>query len=455
MARTPGRTPSKHVPFRGEDPSRGKKTGKLVPSAPRTSDGYEQFHQLIAHSDNYTPPQRTLKRKKKSLPPADDDDDEDGELSMELDSPLQHTTRKAKAVSPTFDDVPSPKRRKSIARMSAKELLENNEEEEDGGMEETPKYRKGKGKALLTPVRELDEEEEEEDDGMEDDIALGLQEAETYQSDDDDDEQQQQEETPPKKPKSTPAKPKAPKAPRAKWRQQEDDDEPEGVRRSKRVSYSPLEYWRGERIVYAPRDLSQPRQVPHIKEIVRVPKEPPKPLSKQKNGSHSRTRTQIVEREVIVEVDAGNPEAGWDDQTDTQAMVFDFRSGEQVLRRLAFTSRMFNPQEARVTGPDDAWSFEKIFGDDDFMAAGQLTIPPKKKKPSKASKDNTYIFYIVQGAINVTVGTHSLILAQGGIDREAKLFFTQARKVADTTDEADDEEGTPMEARLPSAVPAR
>lgn len=37
------------------------------------------------------------------------------------------------------------------------------------------------------------------------------------------------------------------------------------------------------------------------------------------------------------------------------------------------------------------WFFDKIFGDGEFIAAGQLIIPPKSQKPSKATKDNTYV----------------------------------------------------------------
>lgn len=40
---------------------------------------------------------------------------------------------------------------------------------------------------------------------------------------------------------------------------------------------------------------------------------------------------------------------------------------------------------------DHSWSFDKIFGDDEFIAAGQLIIPPRGRKPSKAAKDNTYV----------------------------------------------------------------
>ena len=37
------------------------------------------------------------------------------------------------------------------------------------------------------------------------------------------------------------------------------------------------------------------------------------------------------------------------------------------------------------------WFFQKVFGDGEFIAAGQLIIPPKGRKPSKGTKDNTYV----------------------------------------------------------------
>lgn len=49
------------------------------------------------------------------------------------------------------------------------------------------------------------------------------------------------------------------------------------------------------------------------------------------------------------------------------------------------------------------WSFDKIFGDDEFLAAGQLVIPPKGRKPTKAAKDNTYVclfFFITFSILN-------------------------------------------------------
>ena len=37
------------------------------------------------------------------------------------------------------------------------------------------------------------------------------------------------------------------------------------------------------------------------------------------------------------------------------------------------------------------WSFQKIFNEGTFIAAGQLLIPPKGLKPSKPATDNTYV----------------------------------------------------------------
>lgn len=35
--------------------------------------------------------------------------------------------------------------------------------------------------------------------------------------------------------------------------------------------------------------------------------------------------------------------------------------------------------------------FQKVFGDGEYIAAGQLMIPPGGHKPSKTTKDNTYV----------------------------------------------------------------
>jgi hypothetical protein len=95
---------------------------------------------------------------------------------------------------------------------------------------------------------------------------------------------------------------------------------------------------------------------------------------------------------------------------------------------VAFTSKMVNPKVAI----NSKYMFQKIFGDGDFIAAGQLIIPPGEKKPAKPTKDNTYvrvpfveikhvsytilqIFYLIEGAVQFKVHRSSFILATGGM----------------------------------------
>jgi centromere protein C len=54
---------------------------------------------------------------------------------------------------------------------------------------------------------------------------------------------------------------------------------------------------------------------------------------------------------------------------------------------IAYTSKMVSLRAAA----NNDWYFQKIFGDGDFIAAGQLVIPPRGLKPSKGTKDNTYV----------------------------------------------------------------
>ncbi|KAJ6501590.1 Mif2/CENP-C like-domain-containing protein [Mycena vitilis] len=504
MARTPSKPSKPHVPYRGDDYSVGKKTGIKVGRVQRTADGYERFDDILSQANTRAPP----RRKKKSVPRVsdggeeeedDEEDDEYEEASMDVESPVHYSTtpRATTSARPVsrgaavdFDAVPSPRTtRKPVSHAEAsrvaRELLEQDDDDDEGGMDnydqhddyaggeedepvQTPKG-KGKGKATAPQAltskgkgRALPPVEEEEDE-MEDDIARGMDDVDQAGSDEDEEEEEEERTPPKKRAKGTPAPTTKPKQVRSRMLK-ENRNPPEGVRRSQRMTYTPLDYWRGEKVEYGPREPGHKRLVPHIAQIIRIPKEPPAPrpgIKRKRGRARTKTTPDVVEREVIVEVDASNPEAGWDDDTNPTAIVLDYRTGDNVTRRVAFTSKMFDPRPAKVAGADDAWSFEKIFGDGDFMAAGQLVIPARKRKPAKGTKDNTYIFFVVEGAVNVVVCDTSVILATGGMfmvprgnsyfieniaDRDAKLFFTQARKMR----EDEDEEGAT--ARAPRGI---
>ncbi|KIY46935.1 hypothetical protein FISHEDRAFT_25436, partial [Fistulina hepatica ATCC 64428] len=178
------------------------------------------------------------------------------------------------------------------------------------------------------------------------------------------------------------------------------------VRRSQRESIRPLEWWRGEKYVYGRVSGSGRVLTAPIKEIVRIPKEPPRPLAvRHRRKPTSRAKSKSVSRTEV-------PEEGWDDETSEQAVVLDVdRDNEEVNRRITCTAR--NVQLQPVANGE--WRFHKIFSDSDFIAAGQMVLPPLGRKPSKRTRDNTYVFYVIEGAINLRVHATSMILAQGAM----------------------------------------
>ncbi|KAF9077708.1 Mif2/CENP-C like-domain-containing protein [Rhodocollybia butyracea] len=221
----------------------------------------------------------------------------------------------------------------------------------------------------------------------------------------------------------------------------------EGVRRSQRRPIKPLDWWRNEKYVYE-RPAQGSTLVPHIKEIIRIPEEPKEPLGKHKR-KRGRSRTAQPMGKDKPNREGGlnrgesavddNPEEGWDDKTPAVSMVIDWKTKEPCDKRITCLAKNVKPQPAI----GNEWFFQRIFGDDSFIAAGQLIIPVHKRKPSKTTKDNTYIFYVIEGAINLKVYEKSMILCTGAMfmiprgntyfienigERDAKLFFTQARK---------------------------
>lgn len=74
-----------HVPFRGDNPEVGKKTGFVVELVERKSDGFERFEEIMSQADKRTPP-KLKGRKRKQHSPSPVREDEDGEMSMDMDN---------------------------------------------------------------------------------------------------------------------------------------------------------------------------------------------------------------------------------------------------------------------------------------------------------------------------------------------------------------------------------
>ena len=82
-----------------------------------------------------------------------------------------------------------------------------------------------------------------------------------------------------------------------------------------------------------------------------------------------------------------HPEDGWDRDTEPFGRVMDADRGVEVPMRIACTASSIRPRPAF----NQNFSYEKLFGVGEFMAAGILVIPYGGEKPTKPSKDNNYV----------------------------------------------------------------
>jgi len=290
------------------------------------------------------------------------------------------------------------------------------EEQESEQPDEPPKIVKGKRK-----IRLKDMEDEDEDLEVEEEVAQGLHDLENERSE----EEEQTPPPPPKKKQRIIEEQEKSRKDETKKKKKENSipvhltitgSPRNGVRRSKRERYKPLEWWRGEKVVYGRTQSSGPILVPTIKEILRIPAQKPLPLGHKRRG-YSRARSKTADEKLTMAV--YNPEEGWDDTTDPFGEVYDLDKQALVVRRmcilpcpvrakvrfsgLAWTTKRLS----LVKAANSDWLFEKVFGDSDFVAAGQLLIPPECRKPTKATKDNTYVKPIVS-----ILGTFLLIFEQ-------------------------------------------
>lgn len=262
-----------------------------------------------------------------------------------------------------------------------------------------------------------------------------------------------------------------------------------GVRRSTRQRFAPLEYWRGERIRYGrpslpsgqaiddlrrsqrpgedefeddPSIMHVRRRVPvlDIKEVIRVPRAPgegtfagstrPRTTSsrrKVERKSEERTprpasRTPDAEdawSQLDPAADTVHVEDGWDAKTVEHGIVIDDEDGGETEASIVRTKASLQP----VAAANQQFRFEKLFNCGGIMATGVLQLPPGTRKPTKPSKDNSFVFCVLQGALRATVHRKSFIVGPHGIFqvpagntyaleniclRDVHLFFAQCRK---------------------------
>ncbi|KAJ9109080.1 hypothetical protein QFC21_000408 [Naganishia friedmannii] len=215
--------------------------------------------------------------------------------------------------------------------------------------------------------------------------------------------------------------------------------------RTARERHKPLDWWRGERPVIK-RQIVNGEVGPAFitAEWLTIPEDKATPLAAKRKGGARRARSGTAEPEPkkAKRQPASNgsddeeqePEAddvtGWDEGTEPGGMVMDFTTGQEVMRRVANTSAMVRPKEI----PNASFTYQKIFGEDEFFAAGILRIEVEPKQ----------VFFVQQGCVEVTIHRTRFLMSEGGAfliprgnqygfsnvcQKEVHLCFSQARRI--------------------------
>ncbi|KAG6885874.1 hypothetical protein C0993_008393 [Termitomyces sp. T159_Od127] len=91
---------------------------------------------------------------------------------------------------------------------------------------------------------------------------------------------------------------------------------------------------------------------------------------------------------------------------------------------------------------DEGWAFQRAKGYSDYIGSGFVFLNVHGEKRKRNVKDNTYIFVVMEGAVEVLIHQTSYAVSAGGVfivprgnfytirnisAKEAKLFFAQTR----------------------------
>lgn len=214
-----------------------------------------------------------------------------------------------------------------------------------------------------------------------------------------------------------------------------------GVRRSKRVKVPPLAYWRNERIVY---NLEQEK--PHIKEIVYAP--PPTKPERKKRRKPIEKASRPSQKRRIEESSDDNDDDSFEEGEVTdkvEGLVFDYPDMNQSSTRvLAWAANAGDFKDVK----NAAYSLATLYDYNSvYCAGGIINIRANGSKPLKPSKQNSYIFYVISGKVQVNVSDTVFKLRKGGSfevprgnyysitnidgEQDARLFFVQATDTLD------------------------
>ncbi|KAH8090379.1 Mif2/CENP-C like-domain-containing protein [Filobasidium floriforme] len=238
-----------------------------------------------------------------------------------------------------------------------------------------------------------------------------------------------------------------------------------GRLRSAAERHKPLRHWLGEKPVLKRSVITDTGDANNVVPEVQgwlIKQQPVQSLVNKRAGVKRKRAgsNSVPPRTANKRRAAGEEEedeyAGWEDETEASAIVAQYSPGgsteQEHVRRIACTKAM-----VRVKAIKNAnFGYQKIFGEEEFFAAGVLHIPVKAEKASKNSRDNAYAFHVFKGCVKVSIHRHQFIIAEGGqfmiprgnfyaienvCDKTVEIFFSQARRLKQSEIEAADQKG--------------
>jgi mannose-6-phosphate isomerase-like protein (cupin superfamily) len=222
-----------------------------------------------------------------------------------------------------------------------------------------------------------------------------------------------------------------------------EDEHNKGLRRSQRNRIAPLKFWENEHIVYHLDESDMPAMVDVVHAI---PQPTPKRRRIVKKGPRKKQRRVDLEEEkddIVID----QPHA-------VEGQVFQFPDMDKKMDRLLALSR--DSMEFKREG--EQHSVAILFDEDwEFTATGVMRIDPGGSRPMKPSRRNSYVFYVISGAVEVNISDNIFQIGRGGAfdvprgnfysianlyDKDSLLFFVQ------TTDTLSNQELKNAEGRL-------
>ncbi|PVV03495.1 hypothetical protein BB560_002008 [Smittium megazygosporum] len=196
-------------------------------------------------------------------------------------------------------------------------------------------------------------------------------------------------------------------------RRQENSDSESGAlnnRKSSRVKFKPLDYWRNERVNFVLEKTTDGDYVPSIKNVIRVESENTKPRRKKRTRvTMPRNLDYLLDKELKQK------------PFDAVANVIDFHSERPVKETVAISAASARSRLQSIQAPDSneiGFSRASIFADytklgKAFLRSGLIEIPSGGVKPQRNTKSNSFVFYVAHGTVEVKIHNATIELESG------------------------------------------